>query len=339
MSDNAIYPLTFEPQLRPYLWGGRNLATLFGRDLPPGPVAESWEISAHPEAPTVVLDGHWRGMALPQVHKILGAELVGRRAMGHPCGDRFPLLVKLLDAERDLSVQVHPDDEYACEHEDGDSGKVETWYMLAAEPDTQLIYGLAPDVDRDRFEQAIAEGRVPQTLARLPVQAGDCIHVPAGTVHALTAGTVLVEIQQNSDATYRVYDWGRVGTDGQPRELHIEKALEVIDWEGDAPGIVAPETLSEGDGVRHQRLVSSPQYALEQIDLAAGAVYEGACTGETFEIWGCIVGEVELAWQGEPLALDAIGFVLLPAALGAFRITAREPARLLRSYLGDGAGS
>lgn len=338
MDDERIYPLTFEPQLRPYLWGGRNLETLLGRDLPPGPVAESWEISAHPEAPTRVLEGYWQGSTLPQVHDALGVALVGTRALGHPCGDRFPLLIKLLDAERDLSVQVHPDDDYACEHEEGDSGKVESWYILAAEPGTELIYGLAPGMDRDTFERAIADGRVPDTLARLPVQAGDCVHVPAGTVHALTAGTVLVEIQQNSDATYRVYDWGRVDQEGNPRELHIKRALDVIDWEKDAPGVVTPETLSEQGGVHRKRLVSCPQFDLEQIDLTAGAVFEGSCTGETFEIWGCIEGEVELAWQGEPLGLEAVSFGLVPATMGAFSITAQTPARLLRSYLGENTG-
>jgi mannose-6-phosphate isomerase len=336
MPDERIYPLTFEPQLRDYIWGGRNLERLYGRRLPPGPVAESWEVSAHPEAPTRVLHGHWQGCTLPEVHAALGPALVEERALGDFCGGRFPLLVKLLDAEQDLSVQVHPDDDYACQHEQGDTGKVECWYILHARPSVELIYGLAPGVDREGFVRAIHEGRVPETLARLPVRAGDCVFVPAGTLHAITAGTVLVEIQQNSDATYRVYDWDRVGHDGRPRALHIEQALDVINWAGGAPGVVQPQLLGEGDGVRRARLVACPQFHLEQLDLAAGAVYQGACTSETFEVWGCLQGEVELAWAGAPLHLASIGFALLPAALGRFELRAQGPARLLRAFLGVG---
>lgn len=334
MSDERIYPLTFEPQLRDYIWGGRNLERLYGRRLPPGPVAESWEISAHPEAPTRVLRGHWQGHTLPQVYAALGERLVGARAKHGPCSDRFPLLVKLLDAERDLSVQVHPDDAYAHEHEEGDSGKVECWYILEARPGLELIYGLRPGVNREAFVRAIEEGHVAETLARLPVAPGDCVFVPAGTVHAITAGAVLVEIQQNSDATYRVYDWDRVGHDGRPRALHIEQALDVINWAGGAPGVVQPQSLGEEDGVRRVRLVACPQFHLEQLDLAEGAVYRGACTGETFEIWGCIQGNVTIRWPGGTEKLQTIGFALLPAALGAFEIRAHGPVRLLRAYLG-----
>ncbi len=333
MHDARIYPLTFEPQLRDYIWGGRNLERLFGRRLPPGIVAESWEISAHPEAPTRVLHGPWQGRTLPEVQAALGEALVGTRGVMRAFQGRFPLLVKLLDAEQDLSVQVHPDDAYASAHDLGDPGKVESWYVLAARPGAGLIYGLAPGVDRERLCAAIRQGRVPDTLARLPVRAGDCVHVPAGTLHALTAGIVVVEIQQSSDATFRVYDWDRLGHDGRPRPLHVQQALEVIAWEGDAPGVVSPDALSEGDGVRRARLVACPQFHLEQFDLAAGATYQGACTGETFEIWGCVQGEVELAWAGARLGLASIGFALLPAALGRFELRAAGLTRLLRAYL------
>ncbi len=336
MEDERIYPLTFEPHLRHYLWGGRNLERLYGRPLPPGPVAESWEISAHPEGPTRVRQGYWRGHTLPEVLAALGAALAGTRALDGPCHGRFPLLVKLLDAERDLSVQVHPDDAYASAHEERDTGKVECWYILHARPHQELIYGLRPGIDGQGLVRAIEQGRVAETLARLPVRPGDCVFVPAGTVHAITAGTVAIEIQQNSDATYRLYDWDRVGPDGQPRELHVKQALEVIRWEGGAPGVLPPQLLSEEPGMRRMRLVSCPQFELERLDLAAGGVYRGTCTGETFEIWGCIQGHAELAWAGgPPLPLAAIGFTLLPAALGPYEIRAQGAACLLRAYLGQ----
>lgn len=334
MTDSRIYPLTFEPQLRQYLWGGRNLERLYGRRLPPGPVAESWEISAHPELPTRALQGAWQGHTLIKAVSELGAALVGTRAMRLPCDARFPLLVKLLDAAQNLSVQVHPDDAYACEHEDGDSGKTECWYILHAEPGVELIYGLSREASPEQLRRAIAEGMISEWLARLPVQAGDCVFVPAGTVHAITAGAVLVEIQQNSNATYRVYDWERVDANGRPRELHIERALDVIAWHGDAPGIAPPEVLWERDGARLARLVTCRHFYVEQLDLAASGQYRGMCGGETFEIWGCIQGQVELKWEGPPLSLEAVQFALLPAALGAFELRASSPSRLLRAYLG-----
>lgn len=335
MTEPRIYPLTFEPQLRHYLWGGRNLERLFGRSLPPGPAAESWEISAHPVLPTRVLHGAWQGRTLIEVQSELGRVLVGSRGRHLPCDGRFPLLVKLLDAAQDLSVQVHPDDAYACEHEDGDPGKTECWYILHAEPGVELIYGLAQDADSEQIRRAIAKGAISEWLCRLPIQAGDCVFVPAGTVHAITAGAVLVEIQQNSDATYRVYDWGRVDANGHPRELHIERALDVIAWQSSAPGVVRPQLVSEGNGATLARLVACPHFCVDQLDLTAGSRYRGACDGASFEIWGCIQGQVELAWNGPALSLEGIRFALLPATLGAFEIRAQTEARLLRAYLGE----
>ena len=224
-----LYPLTFTPQFRDYLWGGRTLEQ-FGRQLPPGIVAESWEISGHPSSPTAVDAGAYRGRLLTDLVVELGRDLVGRRSQDALARGKFPLLVKLLDARQDLSVQVHPDDEYALAHEGGELGKTEMWYVLRAEPGARLIYGLRRGVTPGQVADALRRGEVEAVFAYLPVRAGDAIFVPAGTVHALMAGLVVVEIQQNSDTTYRIFDWGRRGPDGQPRALHIDKALDVIDF-------------------------------------------------------------------------------------------------------------
>ncbi len=333
--DNTIYPLTFEPVFRDYVWGGRHLETLFGRALPAGIVAESWEISGHPSSPTRVDAGYWRGRTLPEILDALGTDLVGTSSRDMLSRGRFPLLIKLLDANRDLSVQVHPDDAYAAARENGEPGKTEMWYVLHAEPGTELIYGLARNVTWESFRAAIADNTLEAQLHRLTIAPGDCIHVPAGTVHALLAGAVVVEIQRNSDATYRVYDWGRLGTDGKPRPLHIAKALDVINWNWVERGTIRPLLLCGPTGAERALLVDDRHFTVERIELAEGAEFPGRCDGSTFQIWGCVRGSGVVRWAGQPVRAEAIRFVLLPALLGEYVIRAEVPSTLLRVYVRD----
>lgn len=332
MLDPAIYPLTFTPVLRDYLWGGRRLETLYGRALPPGRVAESWEISGHPNGATCADAGAWRGQSLPAIQEALGARLGGTRAAWALARGKFPLLVKLLDAQQDLSVQVHPDDAYALAHEAGELGKSEMWYVLHADPGTELIRGVRPGVDRRAFEAALRAGQLPSVLQREPVRAGLAFDVPPGTVHALLAGTVVAEIQQNSDTTYRVYDWERRGPDGQPRALHIEKALQVIDFAA-AGRVRGPRVLQDAPALRRVEVASNRYFVVEEVRLGAGAAFTGVCHGATLELWGCVSGQAAVEWDGPAVPLPAIRFALLPAALGAFRITAAGPCTCLRAYL------
>ncbi len=331
MRDRDIYPLTFTPVFRDYIWGGRNLETKFGRELPPGIVAESWEISGHPSSPTIVDRGPLAGMTLPEVQAHLGARLVGERSRWATDRTKFPLLVKLLDANRRLSVQVHPSDDYALAHE-GDLGKAEMWYVLYAQPGTELIYGLSKEMSPDAFRAALAEGRLAECLHRLPIAAGDAICVPTGTLHALLEGAVVAEIQQNSDATYRVYDWDRLGADGKLRPLHIDKAVDVIDFGMVRPGAFVPLGVQDSEGLRRAEISRCRYFVVEEVRLSAGAVYCGQCDGTTFEIWGCVEGAASLHGAGDPLPLPAVRFALLPAALGAFSVRADGPAVLLRAY-------
>ncbi len=332
MTDSQIYPLTFEPVFRDYIWGGRNLETLFGRRLPPGIVAESWEISGHPSSPTAVGAGPLAGLTLPEVQARLGDDLVGKRSRWAADRHRFPLLVKLLDANRRLSVQVHPPDEYALAHEGGELGKTEMWYVLHAAPGAELIYGLSQRVTPDTFRAALQEDLLANYMHRLPVRSGDAIFVPTGTLHALLEGVVVAEIQQNSDTTYRVYDWGRLGHDGKPRPLHIDRALDVIDWRVVRPQAVKPVVIADADGVRRAEISRCPYFVVEEVRVSAGAAYRGACDGTTFEIWGCVSGQAGLSWAGEPLSLPAVRFALLPAALGEYSVRASGPTVLLRAY-------
>jgi len=322
MSDHFIYPLTFAPVFRDYIWGGRNLEKLYGRALPPGIVAESWEISGHPSSPTTVLTGPLAGLALPKVQERLGDRLVGARSRWAVDRGRFPLLVKLLDANRPLSVQVHPPDAYALEHEGGELGKAEMWYVLHARPGAELIYGLSRETPPAEFRAALDAGTLPELLHRLPIREGDAILIPTGTVHALLEGVVVTEIQQNSDTTYRVYDWGRLGADGKPRPLHVDKALDVIDWGVVRPGVYEPRVIAEERGVRRSEISRCRYFLVEKLDLEAGATVHGRCDGATFEIWGCVAGRATLSWEGDPLPLCAVQYVLLPAELGDYALRA-----------------
>jgi mannose-6-phosphate isomerase len=327
-----LYPLTFEPVFRDYIWGGRNLETLFGRALPAGIVAESWEISGHRSSPTPVDVGPLAGLTLPQVLDLLGDDLVGERSRWATDRGKFPLLVKLLDANRPLSVQVHPPDEYALAHEQGELGKAEMWYVLHAKPGAKLIYGLSHKTSPDAFRNALEQGDLADDLHRLPVQAGDTIMVPTGTVHALLEGIVVAEIQQNSDTTYRVYDWGRLGADGQPRPLHVDKALEVIDFSRVRPKASRPEVIGGRRGLVRYEIARCPYFVVEKVELEGGGAYRGRCDGTTFEIWGCVDGTAQVQWAGDAVSLPAVRFCLLPAALGGFTVQAEQTATLLRAY-------
>ena len=223
-------PIRFRPVYKDYLWGGNQIAVHFGRDdLPPPPVAESWEVSAHPDGMSVVAEGPLRGQTLAALVERFGAELLGRDF------DRFPLLLKILDASHTLSVQVHPNEEAA--RRDGGEPKTEMWMVLSAEPDAAVYCGLRPGVDEAALRAGIERGAVEELLQRIPVRAGDAVFVPAGTVHAIGAGCLLMEVQQSSNTTYRLHDWGR------GRELHLERGLRAVCWD------CAPDKVAARDGV------------------------------------------------------------------------------------------
>jgi mannose-6-phosphate isomerase len=327
MSD--LYPLTFEPVLKAHLWGGRSLAAL-GRTLPAqGVVAESWEIAAHENGTTAVRDGAYAGVALDALQDALGASLSGANTQWALERGKFPLLVKLIDAAQPLSIQVHPGDDYALAHERNELGKTEMWVVLRAKPGAELILGVRRGVTRDAFRSALATGTPESLLHRVPVTAGDHICVPAGTVHAIMDGLVIAEIQQNSDTTYRVFDWNRVGPDGRPRELQIDKALDVIDFSIVEPAVCPPVVVEKEPGFERALLCRSPYFVTERVTLDAGVSFEGRCDGDSLEIWGVIDGEAEVNTR----PLRAVEFCLLPAALGPFLVETGSGATLLRTYV------
>ena len=210
--------------IKDYLWGGRRLITDYGKITDKEKAAESWELSTHPDGESTVKDGKFAGMTLSEYIKNNGgAECIGSRAAGF---DFFPILIKLIDAKDNLSIQVHPDDEYALRVE-GEYGKTEMWYIVDCEPDSYLYYGVNREVTKDEFRERIENNTLLEILNKVPVKKGDVFFMPSGTIHAICSGILICEVQQNSNTTYRVYDYDRRGADGKPRELHIEKAIDV----------------------------------------------------------------------------------------------------------------
>ncbi|MFN8492493.1 MAG: type I phosphomannose isomerase catalytic subunit [Caldilineaceae bacterium] len=323
MAENLIYPLTFTPIFKDYPWGGRNLGEKLGRAIPAGIVAESWEIAAHPNGSSTVNNGPLAGLTLPQVQEKLGEALLGSNNEAALAAGKFPLLIKLLDANRWLSVQVHPDDTYAQAHE-GDWGKTEMWVFLHTDPGAEIIYGFKAGITREKFVQAVAEGKTTDLLHHLPVKVGDVVFVPSGSVHALGPGTIIAEIQQNSDVTYRIDDWGR------PRPLHIQQALDVLNFDQSEPGALQPEVLLDDEGLRIEQIGLCEYFETERLTIPAGSSFYGLCEGETFEIWAVLNGAVTLDWSGEPMQISSVNWVLIPAELGEFQITADEDSVLLR---------
>lgn len=329
-----FYPLIFEPVLKAYIWGGRNLATRFGRKLPPAQnIAESWEIAAHPDGETRILNGAYAGLSLSQLQARLGLDLIGKRNTWAQERHKFPLLIKLLDAHDKLSVQVHPDDTYAQSHTDNELGKSEMWVILEAAPDAAVILGVRRGVDGPTLRQAINAGNLEPLLHYLPVQVGDFVCVPAGSLHAILGGILIAEIQQNSNTTYRVYDWQRVGQDGRSRNLHINDALQVINFAQVEPALPTAQPLPAARSIARYQLCHNRYFAVERLQMPAGASLGGCCDGETLEIWGVIAGQAHLSSPGGDVALPAVQFTLLPAALGNFQVTAHSDATVLRIYV------
>ena len=223
-----MYPLKFEPILKTIVWGGGKIARFKGVDTSQEHIAESWELSGYPGCESVVANGALAGKTIEDLVKEYKGMLVGEHVYART-GDQFPLLFKFIDALSDLSIQVHPDDELAQKRH-GTNGKTEMWYVVDAEPGAHLYSGLKVEITPEEYERRVADGTIIDVLARHDVRPGDVFFLPAGRIHTICSGCFIVEIQQTSDLTYRIYDYGRLGLDGKPRELHTELAKEAIDY-------------------------------------------------------------------------------------------------------------
>jgi len=318
----------FNPVLKNYLWGGRNLLKL-GRELPDDePVAESWEIAAHKDGMSVVLNGTYAGRTLQQLLDLMGEDFIGKNNLWALERGLFPLMVKIIDAEKRLSVQVHPDDEYAKIHEGNEFGKTEMWVVLDAKPGTEIVYGFAQKTSKELFQKAIETSSVEKYLNQIPIKTGDHICVPSGTMHAILDGSLIVEIQQNSNTTYRVYDWGRKDDKGNARQLHVDKAMDVINFDQVKPGLTESTIIKKTNQLTQEVLCSNQYFVTERITCLEEYVYKGICDGSTMEIWGLISGRADI--DENPVA--NIQFFVLPAKMGEFSIHAYPGAVLLRVY-------
>jgi mannose-6-phosphate isomerase len=320
----ALYPLRFTPRYRRYLWGGRRLESMLGKPLGPGAdYAESWEIVDHGPDQSILANGPLHGRELRQLVADFGAELFGQH---HP-QTGFPLLFKFLDAQRALSVQVHPNDRQAARLKPPDRGKTEAWVILDREPGSVVYAGLLPGIDPATLQTAIAQGRTDACLHRFEPRPGDCIFIPAGTAHALGAGLLVAEIQQASDTTFRLFDWNRLGVDGQPRPLHVEQALAAIDY---LRGPVQPQVPQPTARPGVQRLIACEEFVLDrwQID---GTVEAGG--DERFHLLAVLDGELIVAGEPSGQTLARGQTLLLPAAVGRCRVTSVAPTTMLDMYL------
>jgi len=307
-------PIVFEPLYMQRVWGGRELEHQYGRSLPDeAHYGESWEIVDREKEQSVVRGGEFSGRTLHELWTQQRAEIFGA---GLPESERFPLLIKVLDARDELSIQVHPPAALAVEL--GGEPKTEMWYIAGSDPESKLYVGLKEGVDRAGFEQAIRAGTVADCVHAIPAQAGESIFIPSGRLHAIGAGFLIHEIQQNSDTTYRVFDWNRLGLDGKPRELHIEESLASIDFGDAEPGMDVPSgsVIAECEFFRVEKLVLAAGEKAGNRDAGRFSIFsvaEGAVT----------CGSLHFFKKGD--------FFLLPQ--GGWEVIAEEDSVLLRTTL------
>ncbi|MGN0697000.1 MAG: type I phosphomannose isomerase catalytic subunit [Oscillospiraceae bacterium] len=263
-----MYPMLLKPAFKDYIWGGTRLRDDFGKDCDYDKVAESWELSCHKDGQSTIANGEFAGLTLSEY-----IEKAGRAVLGTDCEkfENFPILIKLIDAKDNLSVQVHPDNDYAMRVE-GEYGKTEMWYVVDCDEGATLLYGFKHEISKDEFAQRIADNTLLEVTNAVPVKKGDVFFIQSGTLHAIGKGILIAEIQQNSNTTYRIYDYGRVGKDGKPRELHVEKAKDVTAL---CPAKAYPETpVEQHDGYDIKLLSSCEYFTTYRVNVDSKAEFE-----------------------------------------------------------------
>lgn len=319
-------PLAFEPILKRIRWGGRQLADLLGKEIgPEADYAESWEIADHGNDQSIVASGASAGRSLRELVEQSNEELLGR----HAGLTQFPLLIKYLDANDWLSLQVHPNDEQAKQFDPTENGKTEAWVILAANPNSRICAGLKSGIDREQFASHLQAGTIEECLNMFEVEAGDCVFVPAGTVHAIGEGVVLAEVQQQSNLTFRLHDWGRMGTDGQPRQIHIEESLSCTDFNRGPVGPVTPRLISDGDH-KHEELVRCQYFVIGRHQTK----HEFAvANGHQFRILMFLEGSARVDGHEDSLAVERGSTVLIPASADRTTVVPDGDVTVLEVFL------
>ncbi|MGD9495772.1 MAG: type I phosphomannose isomerase catalytic subunit [Armatimonadota bacterium] len=309
-------PLRCQPLLKPKVWGGRGLEVVLGKLLPPGePVGESWEVADVPEGVSSIADGPLAGASLREVMVRFGTALFPGWAI-----EQFPLLVKFIDAQDDISIQVHPDAEVCRRLFPTERSKNETWLVLHTEPGAAVLHGVRPGVSFEEIRERVAEGTVMDVMRRTPVQPGDAIHLPAGTLHAMLRGVMLLEVQEPSDSTFRVFDHDRPGLDGRPRPLHIEQALESLRLDSSAPARLQPEVRPHRWGER-ELLIDIAPYRVERLTLRRAMCWRRQARAAVVVV--VVEGTIAAQAGASTMVLSRGETAIVPPSVGRMQI---EPA-------------
>lgn len=311
-----LYPLLFEPNLHTVVWGGNQLRPYKGLEPSDEPIGESWEVSAVPTSTSIVSNGVYAGKGLISVVNEQPDAILGKR-VNEKYNGKLPLLVKFIDAKRDLSIQVHPNDEMAM-REHGKMGKSEMWYVIKADKGAHLYAGFKQEITPEEYQQRIADGTITEVLADHKVKAGDVFYLPAGRVHAICGGILLAEVQQSSDVTYRIFDYNRPGMDGKPRELHTELAAQALDYHVIDNYRTDYNTESSNKAVQ---IIDSPYFSVRVLDLSK-AFHRDLRKYDSFIITMCIEGncKIRVRSTGEEVLLKQGNSTLIPAAIADYDI-------------------
>ena len=309
--------LKLKAPCKDYIWGGNRLREEYGKQLDSDRIAESWELSCHKDGQSVITGGEFDGKTLSDYIAEKGKGVLGKN-----CGrfEYFPVLIKLIDAKDNLSVQVHPSNEYALRVE-GEYGKTEMWYIVDCDPGAELLYGFKHEISKEEFAERIANNTLLEVTNNVPVHKGDVFFIESGTLHAIGKGILIAEIQQNSNTTYRVFDYGRLGADGKPRALHVEKALDVA-------RLCPPERPAGPMGKPEQNgdctstlLAKCGYFTARLLDVAGSAPL--CADGESFHSLLCLSGSGAVVCGGEAVPFAKGDSLFLPAGLGAYTIAGR----------------
>lgn len=309
-----LYPLKFTPIYKQIVWGGKNIARHFLRAITADKVAESWELCCRDEGTSIVSNGVLEGKNLSDLILKYKDKLVGTKTF-QKFGSCFPLLIKIIDANENLSVQVHPDDSYAADNGE-ESGKNELWYILDAKADSKIVFGIRNDKTKEDFIKAISENEIVRTLNIIDAGSGDSFYVPAGKVHAILGGVLIAEIQQNCNTTYRIYDWGRVDKAGKGRPLHIKQALDVIDFNSENQRGLCPQIADNKDYAACS-VLRSEFFNVDRISILSN--YTGV-TADSFIVLMCTQGSGAITYDEGICSIILGETIMLPACIGQFSI-------------------
>ena len=314
-------PMLMKPAFKDYLWGGRRLNDEFSKDIDSDIVAETWECSTHPDGPSIINSGEFRGMSLTRFLEIFPECLGTHPRKTNP--DSLPILIKFIDAKKDLSVQVHPDDKYAKTHENGQLGKTEMWYVLSATKKAELVYGFHHDMEKEEVRKHLQDGTIENYLQKVPINKDDVFLINSGTVHAIGAGALVAEIQENSNLTYRLYDYNRVDKNGKKRELHIDKALDVADLKAADNPRQPMRVLKYRRGWASELLMRCKYFQTERIILNTETTHEMVdfkTDGTSFQVFLCLSGCGSIIGEDFNLSMFKGDCIFIPADSVRFKL-------------------